>query len=79
MEEQLFSAALGIAPPTYVDEIALDTGAGTLNIQLDFYKGSKFSCSECGAEGLPIHDTEMKTWRHLNFLLRFSHNSVFML
>ena len=67
MEEQLFSVALGIAPPMYINEIELDTKEGTLNIQLDFYKGSKFPCSECGAEGLPIHDTEMKTWRHLNF------------
>jgi transposase len=34
---------------------------------MDFRRGDKFPCSECKAEGLPIHDTVEKTWRHLNF------------
>ena len=34
---------------------------------MDFQKGSKFTCPECGAEGQKVHDTATKTWRHLNF------------
>jgi len=45
----------------------LDPVAKRLDIHLDFQKGSKFSCSECGAEGRKVHDTAAKTWRHLNF------------
>lgn len=32
-----------------------------------FSKGSRFRCSECGREGCEVHDTEEKTWRHLDF------------
>ena len=49
----------------------VDTGssleAKRLDIHLDFQKGSKFTCPECGAEGQKVHDTAAKTWRHLNF------------
>jgi transposase len=34
---------------------------------MDFQRGGKFACPECGAEGLPAYDTVDKTWRHLNF------------
>jgi transposase len=67
MEKELFSAALGVEEPVYIDEIAFDPSAGELHIHMNFRRGGKFSCSECGAEGLPVHDTAKKTWRHMNF------------
>ena len=47
--------------------LELAPAAKRLDIHLDFQKGSKFTCPECGAEGQKVHDTATKTWRHLNF------------
>ncbi len=67
MEKALFSAALEINEPVFIDEIAFDAVEGELHIHMDFRRGSRFACSECGAGGLAVHDTVEKTWRHLNF------------
>ena len=67
MEKELFGAALGIEEPVYIGEIAFNIGEGELHIHMNFRRGSRFSCSECGAGELPVHDTVEKTWRHLNF------------
>lgn len=67
MEKELFTAALGIEEPVYIDEIVFDGAEGELHIHMNFRRGGRFCCSECGAEGLPVHDTVEKTWRHLNF------------
>jgi len=67
VEKELFGVALGIEEPVYIDEIAFDTAEGELHIHMNFRRGGRFACSECGEEGLPVHDTVEKTWRHLNF------------
>ena len=38
-----------------------------LDLRIDFPKGARFRCPECGAAGCKVHDTERHTWRHLNF------------
>lgn len=38
-----------------------------LDIEIDFPRGSVFSCPSCGREGCGAYDTERHTWRHLNF------------
>lgn len=65
--EKLFAAALQIKEPLYVKNIEFNQENGELHIYIDFRKGAKFTCPICGLEGLDIHDTEEKTWRHLNF------------
>lgn len=67
MESELFSVALGIDDPIYIDKIDFDSFEGELHIHANFRRGSKFPCSECGIIDLCIHDTLEKTWRHLNF------------
>ena len=67
MEKELFSVALGIEEPIYIDEIVFDPAESELHIHINFRRGGRFACSECGADGLPVHDTIEKTWRHLNF------------
>ena len=67
MEKELFSTALGIAEPAYIDEVVFDGAEGELHIHMNFRPGGRFSCCECGAADLPVHDTVDKTWRHLNF------------
>ncbi len=34
---------------------------------MDFAAGARFECPECDLAGCKVHDTEQKTWRHLDF------------
>jgi transposase len=66
---KVFELALGLTPPWYVDRIEFDQDRHRLDIGLDFRRGARFSCpvEGCGRSGCPVHDTEDKAWRHLNF------------
>jgi transposase len=66
MQNQLFEAALGIAKPWYVRGVNFDAARKFLTISIDFVAGSRFPAP--GVEGVhPIHDTQTKRLRHLNF------------
>jgi len=67
MEKELFAVALGLTEPVFIDEIIFDGIQGELHIHMNFHRGGKFICPECGTEDLPVYDTMDKTWRHLNF------------
>ena len=63
----LFTQALGLSKPWQVVDLKFSKEDGRLDLWLDFPKGAKFPCS-CGetVEG-EVHDTQERTWRHLNF------------
>jgi len=63
----LFSAALGLEEPWEVMDVKFDPERRRLDLRIDFRKGARFPCPECGAAGCKVHDTESHTWRHLNF------------
>jgi transposase len=66
MTEKIFETALGIATPWYVAGVDLDAAAKTLTIRIDFVVGSRFAVP--GVDGAhPVHDTQAKRYRHLNF------------
>jgi transposase len=66
MSDELFAAALGIETPWYVKDVNFDAGKRLLTVAIDFAKGSRFPYE--GTEGLhPVHDTQTKRYRHLNF------------
>ena len=67
MEKELFSIALGIDEPVYIEKIMFDGGKGELHIHMNFRSGGRFTCSECSESDLPVYDTTEKTWRHMNF------------
>lgn len=64
--EKLFETALGVSQPWYVKEARFDGAARTLTIAVDFAAGSRFSHPEV-AGAHPVHDTQIKRYRHLNF------------
>jgi transposase len=66
-DTDLFRMALGIEPPWLVKKSEFDAAAKRLDIHLDFARGSRFSCPECGVADCPAYDSEDKIWRHLNF------------
>ena len=63
----LFTVALGLQPPWKVAEVVFDLEAGRIDFGVDFAAGSRFVCPRCGAEHQPVHDTQEREWRHLNF------------
>ena len=67
----LFSMALGLSSPWEVKDLVFTAESRRLDIRLDFPRGSSFPCPECG-EPSKVHDTEEKSWRHLDF---FQHSA----
>jgi transposase len=66
MTAKLFEAALGIAPPWYINGVDFDVATKSLTLNVDFVAGSRFAVPE--VEGAhPAHDTVTKRYRHLNF------------
>ena len=66
MQNKLFEAALGIVKPWYVNGVDFDAAKKTLTISVDFVAGTRFPAA--GVAGVhPVHDTQIKRLRHLNF------------
>ncbi|MEW5889793.1 MAG: ISL3 family transposase [Pseudomonadota bacterium] len=66
MHNRLFEAALGVTSPWFVQGVDFDAAKKTLTIRIDFAAGSRFAHPQ--AAGLhPVHDTQVKRYRHLNF------------
>jgi transposase len=66
MQNQLFESALGIGQPWFVREVDFDATRKTLTIRIDFAAGTRFPAA--GVAGVhPVHDTQTKRLRHLNF------------
>ena len=64
--EKIFEKALGVETPWFIKKTTFDADKKRLDIQIDFKRGWRFPVSEGGSD-YPVHDTEEKTWRHLNF------------
>lgn len=64
---ELFSEALELQWPWYVERHAHDATKRRLNLYLDFEAGGTFRCGACGTEGCKAYDTVLKRWRHLDF------------
>jgi transposase len=62
----LFTMALGLQAPWEVVDLTFDEAAHRLDILIDFTRGADFPCPVCG-QPCKVHDTEEKTWRHMNF------------
>jgi transposase len=72
-DTDLFQMALGVKPPWVVQKSEFDAAAKRLDIYLDFARGSRFICPQCGTADCPAYDSEEKTWRHLNFFQHEAH------
>jgi transposase len=72
-DTDLFQLALGLSSPWTVTRSEFDAEGRQLDLYLDFPRGSRFACAECGREGCSVHDTSDDTWRHLDF---FQHRTL---
>ena len=69
---ELFTAVLNLQPSWFAKEASFaqdgKPALPELRIAIDFEKGSAFECPEEGrGEECKVHDTQERTWRHLNF------------
>jgi transposase len=67
----LFKLALGLQAPWEVKDLQFSNEDHRLDIVLDFTRGADFPCPVCGVSS-KVHDTEEKSWRHLDF---FQHSA----
>jgi len=67
LEDQLFTAALGLHTPWTVQSVDFQPDAGRIDLHVGFARGSRFECAGCGAADQAVHDTRARQWRHLNF------------
>ena len=75
MHDKLFEAALGIHAPWSITGVRFDESTKLLTVDIDFKRGSHFAVE--GATGThPVHDTVVKTYRHLNFFQHECHLQV---
>lgn len=65
--EALFTLALNLTPPWTCIRVDFSKEDSRMDIAIDFQRGSRFPCPECGATNLAVHDTVAKQWRHLDF------------
>src|SRR5271167_1003162 len=72
-DTDLFQLALGLASPWMVTRSEFDAVDGRLDLCVDFPRGSRFACVQCGRDGCAVHDTKEETWRHLDF---FQHRTL---
>jgi len=75
MHDKLFEAALGIQAPWSITGVRFDEAAKLLTLEIDFKRGSHFAM-ERAAGTHPVHDTVIKTYRHLNFFQHECHLQV---
>lgn len=70
---ELFQKAIGLSSPWYIKQVTFDSKEKRLDIYVDFERGTKFAYMETTEKGdevkgtYPVHDTQEKNWRHLNF------------
>lgn len=64
---ELFGLALGLNEPWFVSNFQFDPEKRRLDLTIDFKHGAHFSCPECQKSDCTVHDTNTRTWRHLDF------------
>lgn len=69
-QKELFSKALMIESPWFIEDLKFNPAEGKLEIWINFIRGSSFfyEDADLGVQGMyKAYDTTLKTWRHLNF------------
>ena len=57
-DTDLFQLALGLQSPWMVTRSEFAVEDGQLDLHVDFPRGSRFACAECGDEGCAVHCRE---------------------
>jgi transposase len=66
-ELTIFQMALGLTELWFVESVKFNKEEKRLDMNLNYKRGTKFVCPICGQTGCRTYDSDIKTWRHLNF------------
>jgi transposase len=73
LDKDLLQLALGFEAPWFVEGVDFSPAEKRIDITVAFPKGSRFPCPECAQAAQPVHDTQFRTWRHLDFFQHQAH------
>ena len=66
LETGLFTKALGLQTPWYIENLEFSKEKKRLDINISFEKGCRFVCPVCGDTAAKPYDSKNKSWRHLS-------------
>lgn len=61
----VLSKILKVSTPWKIDKIEVHHATKTVNVFIDFERGTLFPCSKCKKQS-KVHDSTYRTWRHLD-------------
>jgi transposase len=65
--EKVLSTILDVQKPWFIREVDVHKGTKSVNVFIDFERGAKFGCPNCG-EMSKVHDSSYRVWRHLDVI-----------
>jgi transposase len=63
--QETLEKILNVEEPWKINKIDVHHPTKSVNVYIDYDRGTKFPCSECG-EKCKIHDSSYRVWRHLD-------------
>ena len=65
--DNLLAKILEVKKPWYIRDIDIHKGTKSINVFIDYEKGSVFKCPKCEQDS-KIHDSSYRIWRHLDIV-----------
>ena len=65
--DKLLSSVLEVQKPWYIRDIDVHKGTKSINVFIDYEKGTVFKCPNC-EQDCKIHDSSYRVWRHLDIV-----------
>lgn len=65
--DKALSSILQIQKPWYIRELDVHKGTRSVNVYIDYDKGTTFKCPNC-EQDCKVHDSTYRVWRHLDII-----------
>lgn len=65
--EKVLSTILEVKAPWFISKLDAHKGTKTLNVFIDFERGTTFKCPNC-EQPCKVHDSTYRVWRHLDVM-----------